>query len=136
MSSDVPKSKSAVFSGYLMSPDKFKEFVYSLPVARPWEDEEYYGDPYEAIIGEYSYWRRHVDPKKKKYLPMIRARFAESGDEPGVTRDRITHLLFATRYVPYKGPSQMSVSHPNSLPLLTETERDRALFNVFKQTGE
>ncbi|EPQ52049.1 hypothetical protein GLOTRDRAFT_122780 [Gloeophyllum trabeum ATCC 11539] len=138
MSSRVPKSKSGVFSGYLIDPDKFKEFVSSLPVEKVWEDEECFGDPYEALIIGYCNWRLQVgrvNPQKKKYLPRIRVRHALPG-EPSVTQDRITHMFFATRCVPYKRSSQMDESHPDSQRLREETERDRALFNVFKQTVE
>ncbi|TFK47612.1 hypothetical protein OE88DRAFT_1665850 [Heliocybe sulcata] len=136
MSCTVPKSKSAVFSGYLMAPDKFKEFACSLPTPRPWEREGYTRDPFVPQIQAYCYWRRRLDPKKRKYFPMIRARYAADDNEPSVTEDRITHMFFATRFVPYKGPSQMNESHPNSKRLRTETEKDRALLNLFKQVVE
>ncbi|KZT27909.1 hypothetical protein NEOLEDRAFT_69788 [Neolentinus lepideus HHB14362 ss-1] len=137
MSRHIPKSKSAVFSGYLITPDKFEEFVSSLPVPRSWESEELDDEhePFLEFINEYCRWRRRRDPNKKKCLPMIRARYAKR-DEPSVTSDRISHMFFATRCVPYESPCQMKKSHPDSQRLRAETERDRALFNLFKQTAE
>ncbi|EPQ52054.1 hypothetical protein GLOTRDRAFT_132178 [Gloeophyllum trabeum ATCC 11539] len=114
MSCKCSKYKFAAFSGYLITPENFGKFVCSLPVLRDWEDEEFGGDPFVEHI----------------------TRYAASDDEPSVTDDRITHMFFATRYVPYECPSQLDESHPDSEPLRTKTEKDRAMLNKWKEIYE
>ncbi|KDQ28633.1 hypothetical protein PLEOSDRAFT_1102673 [Pleurotus ostreatus PC15] len=128
-------SKFAIFSGYEMSRQDFKEFVLSLPSAREavdWDEP----NGLEPYLFGYNAFRRRLPLGMKGSAPKLRLRYVSKEAARLVDTDiepTISRLFFPIRFVRYKGREQLRDPHPDSKLIKDETLDDKAKLNSFVQ---
>ncbi|KAK7033897.1 hypothetical protein VNI00_012521 [Paramarasmius palmivorus] len=122
----------AVYSGYTMPPDKFIEFVESLPLKVKWKRRD--GDRLAMCVSNYLSWRRRLTRREEMLMTPV-ARFHYKPKDPGVNRpliECVEGIFMSVRGVRYRSPQQLERTEENRR-LWEENDMDRAKLERFIQ---
>ncbi|KAK7683654.1 hypothetical protein QCA50_013030 [Cerrena zonata] len=109
-------TKEAIFCGFTLTPDQFKNIVDSLcsDLVEP-------DDCLKAYVGMYDGWRRKIPTPERSKVPRLRMIY-----KPGVNlslsgEDTIDRFIFPTRWVEYESDAQLqdqALLEPNDQDLI------------------